>query len=425
MKDALLEEIQNRLANEPKVKNNFNIFSILGIARKEVPTSTLIAALLDPISNPYGNEFLRLFFKKVLHLDPGDLSHASVESEYRIENDRRIDIFIETPKYQIPIEVKLDAGDQKEQCADYLKYRKNANLYYLTLDMHEPSDYSLFGEEYNEKEKAEKRRKKAEKRNEKMENIRCISFGDHIYPWLIECSKLCENYPELKILLRQFSDVIKERTKKHQEDMERRKNMAKDILKTADRFEAAQELTEVLKQAKIEKMKEVFSYLENHLKLKFPHLQIENCTEDAEKSDLIEKYYNQASTSWPSINVILPTPKEYRLCFRVEIDWYLYCALCDWNPDKKGNSRINKYSDQSKYVKDNELILSGKKSNYCYWWHYLPKAKSATNEEWPNFRECTGLYSKLYDKEQFEIIMNNICSCMDASLEQLLNKISK
>lgn len=63
-----------------------------------------------------------------------------------------MDIVVESPDVIIGIEVKIDAGDQKEQLHDYFKElnqrargQKRAVLVYLTLDGKPPSGRTLGG----------------------------------------------------------------------------------------------------------------------------------------------------------------------------------------------------------------------------------------------------------------------------------------
>ena len=41
---------------------------------------------------------------------------------------------LQHPQFSIPIEAKINAGDQESQCYDYHFYARNAKLVYLTKD---------------------------------------------------------------------------------------------------------------------------------------------------------------------------------------------------------------------------------------------------------------------------------------------------
>ena len=107
---------------------NFNIFSILRLERNEVKThSYFIYELLNPQgTHNQGDIFTKLFMQTVLGLD--DDSDIKVKREDLTSKNRRIDFTIQTSKYQIGIEMKIDAGDKDEQLSDYfdeLEHRAN------------------------------------------------------------------------------------------------------------------------------------------------------------------------------------------------------------------------------------------------------------------------------------------------------------
>jgi hypothetical protein len=62
--------------------------------------------------------------------------------------NRRIDIVLEDGTIFVPIEVKIWAGDQPKQIHDYFEFARTKNsgnhvpVLYLTLDGHEPQDFS-------------------------------------------------------------------------------------------------------------------------------------------------------------------------------------------------------------------------------------------------------------------------------------------
>ena len=103
----------------------FNIFQVLNVHYKEVPICRVLYELLSPEgSHGQGVAYLEIFMKDVLGIDKNSLSedewrYIKVERERVIDSKRRIDLVIETPKKFIPIEVKIYAGEQEQQCLDY------------------------------------------------------------------------------------------------------------------------------------------------------------------------------------------------------------------------------------------------------------------------------------------------------------------
>ena len=160
----LLIEKSTKLTQErnEKIKEKlltFNIFDICGISYDEVKVCRFLFELLNPKGRHLqGIKYLKLFFKEVLKYKvlPTDdeLRNAIVMREEYITNERRIDISIllnmNNIRYYIPVEVKIYAGDQEDQCYDYYQHSLKMNendteksfVYYLTPYGKYPSLYS-------------------------------------------------------------------------------------------------------------------------------------------------------------------------------------------------------------------------------------------------------------------------------------------
>lgn len=192
---ADLVETSKNSAN--RYGERFNIFSILGVQREENRThSRYLAELLSPTGRHGENSrFLNAFIKDVLGLSFDMSGRVKVTRELATEDQRRVDIVVESPDVIIGIEIKIDAGDQKAQLYDYFtelnqraKGRKTTVLVYLTLDGKPPSAYSL--------------------KDLEQENVRCLSFGEDIRQWVDYCAGLCEHKPELSYALIQYKRLI-------------------------------------------------------------------------------------------------------------------------------------------------------------------------------------------------------------------------
>lgn len=197
--NELMENTKMLLCENQEATAEFNLLKILGIAHKEVPTCLLLATLIDPHSHQDGQRCLKLFAETVLGLNPApDLTDVRIAREKIIDNQRRIDVYIETADCKIPIEVKLYADDQPDQCFDYIKYAYGANgkLYYLSLDGHEPTMKSV-------------------KNTDLRDKVVCISFSEHIMKWLSLCQKECSQ--SLQPIINQFREVIEQNTGRNRE----------------------------------------------------------------------------------------------------------------------------------------------------------------------------------------------------------------
>jgi hypothetical protein len=134
--------------NTKKHALKFNVFSALGITRKEVIQSRFLAYLLDPNEDhSQGSLFLKAFLDKIDFQvsDLSDFKSIRVATELSAgENLGRMDIVIDCKPgdWLIVIENKVDAEEQKDQIPRYDEWlHKQSNkkklLIFLTLDRHE------------------------------------------------------------------------------------------------------------------------------------------------------------------------------------------------------------------------------------------------------------------------------------------------
>lgn len=209
--EVLLGKVLPKIAEQKRARKKqmaasqrFNLFFSMGIQTKEVPFCRLLQDLLSPRgTHGLGAIFLTSFNKVVLGglMADSELDNAVVCREERTEQDRRIDLTIETDKRYIPIEVKIFAGDRTRQCMDYYqekeKNRKKTRkpeptvLYYLTPDGHPPSADSMGGLLVGT-------------------HIKTISFYTNMIAWIKDClrKRRVKKSPYVKYTLLQFMDVI-------------------------------------------------------------------------------------------------------------------------------------------------------------------------------------------------------------------------
>ena len=212
----------------------YNIFKVADIAHKEVIMCRVLADLLDPHGKHcQGSRYLSLFWETISPKLPEQLelsiNDTKVTAEYVIDENRRIDITLEDGRIFVPIEVKIWAGDQPKQIADYYEFAKKQNsvkknsvnvpVLYLTVDGHEPSDFSKAGLG--------------------MKNYVLLSFRDDILAWLKACAR---NTPETMVPvrenLRQLTAAIKSLCGKS-EDAEMEDAIFKLVTKDDDSARAA------------------------------------------------------------------------------------------------------------------------------------------------------------------------------------------
>jgi len=254
------ETINSFEAKWQKTGEKYNLFKIAGIAHKEVIMCRVLIDLLDPKGKHcQGSLYLRLFWETISPKLPGGLKlsideDTKVTAEYGTDENRRIDITLYDGRFFVPIEVKIRAGDQQKQVADYYKYAREINkdkdvkvpLLYLTLDGHEPSDFSKVGIG--------------------KEDYVTLSFKDDILAWLEECwgktpkttVPVCESLRQLTAAIKSLCDKSED---KEMEDAifklitENTARAAMEIRKVADFDNRA---WETFKGPVLEKVREEF-----------------------------------------------------------------------------------------------------------------------------------------------------------------------
>lgn len=175
----------------------YNIFEVLRIQDKEVLICRLLGDLLDP-SGRHGLEEkpLAIFLRRIgcdREFSSEELQYARVVLEEVIDENRRIDLVIYIKNFVLPIEVKIWAGDQKNQLYDYYLYFQRENrssidkICYLTPEGREPSPYSCNGLSLNQ--------------------IQALSFQNDIAAWLNEVLGLVENQ-RIRTAIEEFREVI-------------------------------------------------------------------------------------------------------------------------------------------------------------------------------------------------------------------------
>ena len=195
----------------------YNIFEILHLSTSEVRLhSAILASLLSPGRHGADTAFLKEFLKiPRLHIEDVffDYSRVTVEVEKYIgplteTNGGRIDIILSDGKNGIIIENKIDAIDQKNQLLRYHNYKTNFKLVYLTKYGLEPSPESLGGLD--------------------SEVVTCLSYRDHIIPWLERCSQLATSLPYVRETINQYINTLRQITNRDMASNQELLNLVKD-----------------------------------------------------------------------------------------------------------------------------------------------------------------------------------------------------
>lgn len=153
--------------------------------------------MINPKGLHYQNDlFLNLFIEKVLGFDLksfGDILEVNVEES--TNKNRRIDFTIKSTNYFIGIEMKVNAGDLKNQIVHYEEYLtaqvdgQKVFLYYLTKDGKDAPLWSKGGVD-----------------------IRRVSFKKNILNWLDFCQDEVKNITNLNVALEDYKSIVKKIT---------------------------------------------------------------------------------------------------------------------------------------------------------------------------------------------------------------------
>jgi hypothetical protein len=291
----------------------FNVFSILDVAYDEVRLCRLLSELLSPQGkHSQGNRFLISFMKQVMKLEnlgEEELESAEVFREVVISGQRRIDIVIKTRNHYYPVEVKIYATDQMDQCRDYINFSasqqrnkdENWNLYYLTRFGEDPSTESCQGIK---------------------EKIRNISWATDITGWL----KICEEQAyvnkllSVSVILKQYHDAIIQFTNQVEDEMMR--DIQGIINKDKESIKAALALESSLIQLKTDWLMLLFRMIEERMLAKGY-----SCLRGVAGYDFDGKqgknFYRIKNSTQLGISYLCKNPehidKKYKIYARIEI----------------------------------------------------------------------------------------------------------
>ena len=396
MDDTLLARVK-KIAAACRQNTSYNLFSVLGIETKEVLICRVLADLLNPRGqHGMGSVYLELFLKEVLHwqaVNSDVVKHAVVTAEYRIDEDRRIDLVIETAGQFLPVEVKILAGEQKAQCLDYYRFSRakdpQTKVIYLTRFGTMPSAYSLSDGTERVPEA----------------DLICISFKEHIIHWLEQCRNVSRE--EMKSLLTQFLDTIRTITGITRENMT--DMTAQEIAGSADSLRAAMQIADSLNLAKKQVLRSVMEEFVTQMKpleQKY-HLEREQNIGWYGYEAQVDTFYDHAYTTYPGINYIVKDAvmiRTYQLWLRIEVDNRLFAGFCVFDPassSKEGlGNQVDDYDQETRNCV--EQILKVTKADQSAWWavwRYLPTGSVKESPEVPDFKAMNDAAIQLADEK--------------------------
>ena len=366
-----------------KTGGYFNIFEITNVSTDEVIICRLLHDLLNPNgSHKQGNIYLKLFVQSVLQLTIAEEEYtkAVVYREFLVDANRRIDLVIQTPSHFIPIEVKIFAVDQPNQCEDYSKRALNSKVYYLTRFGTAPSIVSLGKLVLN---------------NNSYDKITNISFAHDILQWLTNCLEHKETIkiaPIREVLL-QFISVIRNFTNQLEDDKEM--EIKKIITASAVSMKSAVQIEQSLKACKIDLMNKVFTELEKRIEKEKLQNEYDYEYNDGKK---VKTYYEKQNSTYPGISY--PYRQSVKpgvdIWFRIEIAGRMIAGFCVAVNGKASNQVLTE-EEIKKFLPH----ISPDIENWWAFWDLLPVSDNAQS---PDFKstDCEDVYYNLYDEAYFE-----------------------
>lgn len=386
-----------------KTGGYFNIFDIVNINSDEVSICRFIYELINPKGSHYqGYTYLKLFIEEVLKMKFSDYEYkkAVVYREHLISNGRRVDLVINISDKIIPIEVKIYANDQKNQCYDYYKYcAKNSDVFYLTLNGVAPSKDSV----------GSLKNAKGELGDRIYEGISQISFKNDILRWLNKC---ISNHETIKIasireVILQFMGLIRSMTNLLVEEKE--DEIVSIISSSVENIKSAIDIEKSLKACKVNMMKKVLETIEYRLENSFKDMsKIDIYSYKSNNYDLINKYYDKKGSTYPGLSYFIKSlDKEgVDLILRFEIESSLYVGFCTPYNQEENGKRLSRNEIH-------DLLCEHEHCSRGWWiyWEYLPNDKQ---ELIPNFKKFNEAYFDLFDEEKFD---NFIDLCVERILK--------
>lgn len=322
----LLQSVRERINHQRTVRRlrgeDFNVFRVLGLSRDEERLHTrLITHLLDPSAkHGMGAVFLQLFISSLDPIPSGmDLIRIESASDYRVRRERfigrvdkragvggRLDICIldRSDEPVLVIENKIDAQEQPGWVQRYTRFARGAPVVFLTLDGRKPSKDG--------------------------DSVVCMSYADHIIPWLENCLKEVHDRPGLRETIRQYLHLVQQIT--HRMDTTNRKQ---GLLSILDDLEAAEHVKRLVDE--IPKIREDFR--------KRVREAVERLLSDADASDELSRFHVQSGSDTEFYVAVADKP--LKLSFWGFTGAGPLCTALMVRQDHRKESRWSEYKDGS------------------------------------------------------------------------------
>lgn len=295
MDRKVLEELlqtthQRHKTNMSQENSAYNILSAIGGERDETHIhSKIIYFLLDRTCGEAGtDDFLHLFLREI------KVPAEFLGCQWRVCREQvfeggRIDFVIESEKFCVAIEMKIDAADGERQVERYDSFcrrkGKEYAVYYLTPNGSVPDKQSVGSMKQN--------------------RLHLISFQHEILNWLKRCMDIVDAGGYRHSFLKQYSAAVRQIS-----EMDGGVMSVKDLVSSADMAKAALMIQDSFYKKMTEVTENLFGKMGSILE---KSSKLETCT----YSDAVDIF----------IDSVRHKKKTYYVFLGVSIDYYLYACL--------------------------------------------------------------------------------------------------
>lgn len=273
-----LDIVRDKITARNEGKEKFNVFTcLMDSSDEENLHSRFISSILDP-KGSHGLGFAPIdIILKTLN-SSFQYNQESIEVIPSSDNwteYKKIDILLIDRKtnYAIIIENKIYACDSNHADEGQLEryYRRiieedkipqeNVEVYYLTIDGHEPSEESV---------------STSSKYKDLPDIVRCITYGNEITQWLQQCMQIACNKPYIRETIAQYINLIKEMA--NDTEIEDRLEILKIISKNDDTLASAKVLFDNYKHIQWHTIFDLFNDFYSELEKRgyYPKFSVKN-----------------------------------------------------------------------------------------------------------------------------------------------------
>lgn len=229
---GIVEEYRSK---REQIGLDYNVFTLMDIERREEETHEyMIYSILNYRNSNYRKEFIEQFLISMGIPKSFLCEQWTVEREHYTEKHGRLDLFFKPTghsKQCVVVELKVDAGDQKQQIKRYEEYVRSCHLdeywiIYLTLDGKRPSEQSCSG-------------------MVKPKRLLCRSYGHHVVSWLEDCIHICQRDCVDAGFIHQYKLLLDKLTKEEKGENAMEKEIA-GLIKNSKDLRACLEIEQAL-----------------------------------------------------------------------------------------------------------------------------------------------------------------------------------